>query len=294
MLNFPRPRVRIRNNVILFAKNLMARGFPAFPVGTLPVTANTCVGARLLPYYDRFVIEILYEVQVRPILVSKKPSRTLGIDLGISNLVATSDGVLVKGGVVKTINQWYNKRLAHYRSLAATCNSSVITPRILRLHRKRMNKLYDFFHQTSRRLISHCMAQNIDTLVIGYIPRWKQHCNLGKQTNQAFVQLPFAKLIQMLEYKAKLVGITVICVNESYTSQKCNKCGHTEKNNRVSRGVFICQKCGVHLNADINAACNICARSQILSQVVPMDSNRAVPTILSDSGCVTHPFQNSF
>ncbi|MHA2176387.1 MAG: hypothetical protein ACXABI_16310, partial [Candidatus Hodarchaeales archaeon] len=66
MLNFPRPRVRIRGDSILFAHNLMARGFPSFPVGNLPLTAETCAGARLVPFYDRFVIELLYEVQLQP------------------------------------------------------------------------------------------------------------------------------------------------------------------------------------------------------------------------------------
>jgi putative transposase len=57
MLNFPRPRVRIRAEKILFARKLMARGFPTFPVGNLPLSSETCSGARLVPFYDRFVVE---------------------------------------------------------------------------------------------------------------------------------------------------------------------------------------------------------------------------------------------
>ncbi|MHA1513290.1 MAG: hypothetical protein ACTSRJ_04440, partial [Candidatus Hodarchaeales archaeon] len=49
MLNFPRPRIRIRGTEIIFARNLMTRGFPTFPVGNLPVTAESCTGARLVP-----------------------------------------------------------------------------------------------------------------------------------------------------------------------------------------------------------------------------------------------------
>jgi hypothetical protein len=50
---FARPRVRIRGTEVLFARNLMARGFPTFPVGNLPITAETCSDARLVPLYDR-------------------------------------------------------------------------------------------------------------------------------------------------------------------------------------------------------------------------------------------------
>ncbi|MHA2388986.1 MAG: RNA-guided endonuclease InsQ/TnpB family protein [Candidatus Hodarchaeales archaeon] len=294
MLNFPRPRVRIRNNQILFAKNLMVRGFPTFPVGSLPLTVETCVGARLVPYYDRFVIELLYEVQIHPFPSSDIPSIAMGVDLGLTNLVTTSDGLLVKGGIVKTINQWYNKQLAHYRSLATTCNHQLLTRRIRRLHRVRINRLQDFFHQTSRRIINYCLRQNIDTLVLGYNTGWKQHCNLGKRTNQSFVQLPFLKLVQILEYKATLVGMTVIRVNEAYTSQQCSKCGYLAKKNRHSCGSFCCQKFGVHLNADYNTACNILQRFHAGPQVVPMDSIHSSIATLPDSGCMTHPVQNSF
>ncbi len=150
MLNFPRPRVRIRENQILFARNLMLRGFPTFPLGTLPLTAETCIGARLVPFYDRFVVEILYEVQVHHFPTSDSPPRAMGLDLGLNNLVTSSDGLLVKGGVVKAINQWYNKQLAHYRSLANIHKQQVTTRRIQRLSRVRTNKLRDVFHQTSR------------------------------------------------------------------------------------------------------------------------------------------------
>ncbi|MHA1977438.1 MAG: RNA-guided endonuclease InsQ/TnpB family protein [Candidatus Hodarchaeales archaeon] len=294
MLSFPRPRVRIRNKQILFARNLMSRGFPTFPVGTLPLTEETCVGARLVPFYDRFVVELIYEVQVHLFPVTNLPSRAMGIDLGLTNLVTTSDGLLVKGGVVKTINQWYNKRLAHYRSLATTCNHQLTTRRILRLHRGRTNKLREFFHQTSRRLITHCLTHNIDTLVIGYNVNWKQHVNLGKRTNQAFVQLPFLKFVQMLEYKANLVGMTVIRVNEAYTSQQCSRCGYVNKKNRKSRGLFCCLRCGIQLNADSNAACNILHRFPLNPQVVPTESTLSSGAHLPDSGCVTHPVQNSY
>ncbi|MHA1978802.1 MAG: RNA-guided endonuclease InsQ/TnpB family protein [Candidatus Hodarchaeales archaeon] len=293
MLSFPRPRVRIRNKQILFARNLMARGFPTFPVGTLPLTAETCVGARLVPFYDRFVVELIYEVQVHLFPVTDLPSRAMGIDLGLTNLVTTSDGFLVKGGVVKTINQWYNKRLAHYRALATTCNHQLTTRRILRLHRGRTNKLREVFHQTSRRLITYCVTHNIDTLVIGYNVNWKQHINLGKRTNQAFVQLPFLQFIQMLEYKANLVGMTVIRVDEAYTSQQCSRCGYIDKKNRESRGLFCCLRCGIQLNADYNAACNILHRIRSNPQVVPTESTQSFGPHLPDSGCVTYPVQNS-
>ena len=289
MLNFPRPRVRIRGTEILFARNLMVRGFPTFPVGSLPITAENCTGARLVPFYDRFIIELLYNVEVQAFPVYTDPSKAIGIDLGITNLVTTSDGLLVKGGVVKSINQWYNKQLAYYKSLAKKCNQQESTKRILFLHRKRANKITSFFHQTSRMIINHCLQNNITTLVIGYNPGWKQHCNLGKRINQSFVHIPFHKLLHMLEYKAKLVGITVINVSEAYTSQQCSHCGIIRKSNRKFRGLYICHSCGLRLNADHNAAINISHRLPADSQVVPKVSLTSVFSVQPDRGAVTPP-----
>ncbi|PWI48245.1 hypothetical protein CEE45_08015 [Candidatus Heimdallarchaeota archaeon B3_Heim] len=90
------------------------------------------------------------------------------------------------------------------------------------------------------------------------------------------------------------MGMTVVRVNEAYTSQMCSKCGYIDKKNRKSRGSFYCLQCGVHLHADINAASNILHRFHPDSQVVPTDSNSSLVTILLDSGYVTHPVQNSF
>ncbi|WP_210407731.1 IS200/IS605 family accessory protein TnpB-related protein [Hydrocoleum sp. CS-953] len=56
------------------------------------------------------------------------------------------------------------------------------------------------------------------TLIIGHNEDWKQKINLGKRNHQNFVSVPYNKLIEMLSYKAKMVGINIIITEESYTS----------------------------------------------------------------------------
>jgi putative transposase len=82
----------------------------------------------------------------------------IGLDLGVNNLITSSDGLLVKVGVVKSINQWYNKQLAKYRALAEKKKHSP----------HRTNKITDILHKTSRLIISHCLANHIGTIVLGY------------------------------------------------------------------------------------------------------------------------------
>ena len=63
IISFPKPRVRIRNSTICFPKNMVKRGFPQIPVGKFPFIDNTTISGRLLPFYDRFIIELVYEVE---------------------------------------------------------------------------------------------------------------------------------------------------------------------------------------------------------------------------------------
>src|SRR6266542_5581819 len=60
--------------------------------------------------------------------------------------------------------------------------------------------------------------------------------------------------------KAEERGCTVVAVDPRHTSQACSCCGHTARNNRRSRGRFVCRKCGFELHADLNAARNIAAK----------------------------------
>lgn len=65
----------------------------------------------------------------------------------------------------------------------------------------------------------------------------------------------------MIKYKADRIGISVIYIDPSYTSQTCSRCGYIDKENRETQEKFICKKCGFEINADHNASINI-ARSE--------------------------------
>ena len=164
--------------------------------------------------------------------------------------------------MVKSINQYYNKQLAYFKSIENKKGNFTDTKRIQKLHLTRNNKLNTLFHRISKNVIEYCTLNNIGTIVIGYNTDCKQKINLGKRNNQKFVQVPFLKLVKQIEYKAKLKGIQVKRVEESYTS----KCSFLDNESirkhekyvgkRISRGLFKTSK-GRITNADINGAYNI-------------------------------------
>ena len=168
--------------------------------------------------------------------------------------------ILINGKPLKSINQYYNKKLANLKSKLR--NEKKTSKRIKSLTNKRNNKVNDYLHKTSRLITNYLVSNNINTLVVGKNKEWKQDVNIGKKNNQNFVQIPHSRLIDMLLYKCKLRGINVIITEESYTS-KCSflddegiKKHKVYKGNRIKRGLFKSSE-GVLINADVNGSLNI-------------------------------------
>jgi len=219
---------------------------------------------RIVPKGVGYVMEIVYGKEVPK--VKGKPKRICGIDIGSTNLVAIGNNIglkpiVIKAGVAKSINQYYNKERARLDSVYAKHKIGWgISGQ--KLTNKRYRKVTDCFHKTSRLVIDWCLQNKIDTIVIGHNEDWKQNINLGTRTNQNFVQLPFNMLIEQIEYKGEDAGIKVIIQEESHTS-KCSfldnesvKHHKKYKGKRFQRGLFRSMK-GTVINADINAAYNI-------------------------------------
>lgn len=131
-----------------------------------------------------------------------------------------------------------------------------------RLYQKRNHYLQNAMHVISNQIVKCCVSQGIEAFILGYNQNWKTGVNLGKRNNQNFVQLPFLKLVNLLEYKLAKAGILMIKTEESYTS----KCSFLDQEDikkhtsycgvRVHRGLFK-SKIGTFIHADVNASLNI-------------------------------------
>ncbi|QOV22298.1 IS200/IS605 family accessory protein TnpB-related protein [Anabaenopsis elenkinii] len=119
-----------------------------------------------------------------------------------------------------------------------------------------------YLHTATRFIVNQLVRQNITHLIIGKNENWKQSINLGSKTNQNFTNIPHARFIQQLEYKAKLAGIKVQTNEESYTS-KCSfldfepiKKHEHYLGKRINRGLFR-SKSGKIYSTDLNGSLNI-------------------------------------
>jgi putative transposase len=177
---------------------------------------------RFIPRGDNYALEIVYEIDISEI--NEEIKNIIGIDAGLENLATITNNIgiqpiVIKGRILKSVNQYYNKRKAELQCILKTTNNQHTSSRLNRMTLKRENKIKDYMHKTSKYIISYCESNNIDTIVIGHNNGWKQEINIGKQSNQSFTAIPFDTLIKQIQYKAENVGIKVIVFEESYTSK---------------------------------------------------------------------------
>lgn len=210
--------------------------------------------------------------EVKDSKLKKDNSRYFSIDLGLNNIVSIFNNIgirplLYNGRPIKSINQYYNKKVAHYRSeLPQGVKTS---SKIRQLSLKRSNKIDYEMHQISNHIINQAITNNISKIFIGNNVGWKENINIGRRNNQNFVNIPHTKLISQLVYKGKLCRIEVITMEESYTSKASffdkdelpsynseKQSNYSFSGGRIKRGLYKDSK-GNLWNADLNGAGNI-------------------------------------
>lgn len=225
---------------------------------------------RIVPRADYYILEVVYS---QPIEQLVNGSAKAGVDVGLNNLAAVTSNqkgfqpFVINGRPVKSVNNYYNKRKAFLQSQLK--GNRKTSNRIQRLSTKRGFKIDDYLHKATRFIVNQLVDNNISTLVIGFNENWKQEINIGRVNNQNFTCVPHAKFIQMLTYKAELVGIKVVITEESHTSvssfldtDPLPVYGTPEaktvkfSGRRVKRGLYRAKN-GVKFNADVNGSYNI-------------------------------------
>lgn len=216
---------------------------------------------RIVPKVGYYVLEIVYEIEVPE--VNELSSRIIGIDLGLNNLLTVQnnfngESFIVNGKPLKSMNQYYNTKKAKIQSELKKVNSLDWSNKLSQLTLKRSNKIDNYMHRATRYIVNYCLAFNVDTVVIGKNKTWKQEFKRQRD----FVQIPYEKLIQQLQYKLQDIGINVVLTEESYTSKAsfidndgiCKDTNFSGK--RIKRGLYKTND-GTLINADVNGASNI-------------------------------------
>jgi putative transposase len=193
----------------------------------LPITIETehtvVDQVRIVPRNGYYVVEVIYTKE--PVQANVNPSFCVAIDLGVTNLAAIASNRegfaprLVNGRPLKAWNQWYNKRMKELKKQLPKADRERVTKQMEQITKTRNRRIHHYLHTASKRMIDFLVKEGVGTVIIGKNPLWKQETGMGKRNNQNFVSIPHARFIDMLTYKAALVGIQVEVREESYTSK---------------------------------------------------------------------------
>lgn len=235
------------------------------------------IKTEIKPFHGQFRILITLNDHVKEPELPENPKRILGIDPGLDNLLTVAGNFgkapfVIRGGVVKSINQRFNKRRAKLiASLTRGYDSSHShkdSHALDALSRKREDALRDIFYKCAWYLVRYAKVHKVEVIVIGYNPLQKQEISIGKQNNQSFVSIPFQKLRETIRIIANREGIPVAMQDESYTSKascldqdpvpdyKKGEVPPEFSGKRTRRGLYRSAN-GILINADVNGAANI-------------------------------------
>ena len=197
-----------------------------------------------------------------------------GVDLGVSNIAAVAfpdEYVLYPGNTIKQDNHYFQQQ--EYDTEGENGPSQ----QAQRLRQKRNRRETHFYHTLTKTIIKECVERGVSTLVVGW-PEDVRSDDLGKTANKWLHTWAFDRLYQYLAYKGEEHGVEVLKKNEWNTSKTCCRCGEAADSNRVERGLYVCDSCGMVANADCNGAENI--RQQI---------TQSPPNKDMSNGCLAQP-----
>ena len=142
---------------------------------------------------------------------------------------------------------------------------------------RKNNITEDFLHKLSKAIVETAAEKGIELVVVGKNYHWKTESNMGSKNNRTFHNLPHAKLIELIRYKAMLQGIALLEQEESYTSKasfvndddipiyqedKSNKQLFSGKRNK-NWYEYNVNRTKKKLHADVNGALNILRKALV-------------------------------
>ena len=203
---------------------------------------------------NKYYVSVLVE---KDLLIEKViPATIVGIDLGLKDLVITSDGVKYSND---KILMKYEKRLKRLqrklsRQVKASKNYLKTKEKIARIHAKIKNCRKHYLNYIANEIVN-----DHDIIVTEDLKVKDMFKDKIKAFNKRLSDASFSKLCSLIEWKSKIKGKYYYKIDTYYpSSQICSYCGYRNKNIKdLSIREYDCPKCGTHNDRDINASLNI-------------------------------------
>lgn len=183
-------------------------------------------------------------------------TKSVGIDLGLNSFIALSDGKMIEK---QKFMQEKKKRITRWQKIVAKRHKGSKSREKAKLKLQREweyinSQSNDYLHKLSNMLVNSGYTSfvveklNIQSMV-------KNH-NLAL----AIYRASWNKFIRLLSYKAESAGMKVIEIDARDTSKQCSNCGNIQ-DMPLSKRIYICNRCGMQMDRDVNASINILKRA---------------------------------
>ena len=210
---------------------------------------------------------ILVDIEEKEIVATHN-SKAVGIDVGVSLVVADSNGNKVKPlDLVRELSKLRTRAQQLSRKKKGSNNRAKAKAKIAKQNLRIANMRKDFLHKLSKSysenqtvVVEDLKIKNMTKATKGTVDKPSKNASAKRGLNRVITQQSWGLFFELLEYKLSERGGELIKVDPKFTSQTCNECGHVSKENRKSQDKFVCTACGHTANADVNASKNILAR----------------------------------
>jgi putative transposase len=224
------------------------------PAGSEPTTITVKLDAS-----GRWFVSIL--INDNTIEHLPKAQKAIGIDVGISSLITTSDGQKVANP--KHFKRLYKKlrrvQKAYSRTQKASKNREKARIKVARIHAKIGDSREDFLHKLTTQLVRENQTIVVEDLAVRNLV--KNH-----KLAQAISDCGWSEFVLQLEYKCQWYGRELIKIDRFFPSSKrCGNCGYVMDKLPLNIREWTCPECGTSHDRDINASKNILAAGLAVS-----------------------------
>jgi putative transposase len=261
---FTRAAFKFRDGQIFLAKSPTAldiRWSRQLPQGIEPST----ITVKLSPS-GRWTVSILVDIEIERLSES---SNSIGIDLGVTSLVALSTGEKIANPknfrAKKAKLRKAQKALSRKQKGSNNRHKAHLV--VAKVHAQISDARNDFLHKLTTRLVRENQTIAVEDLAVKNMVK-------NKKLALSISDASWGELVRQLEYKCDWYGRTLVKIDRWFPSSKrCGSCGHIVDKLPLSVREWDCPKCGTRHDRDINASKNILAAGLAVSAPVTHGGN---------------------
>ena len=237
---------------------------------------NVVISQKADKFFASFNMEITQSEYNKTHKKVKDNRTSIGIDLGISNFATLSNGLVIKSP--KHLDKLTKLIVRRQRQLSKKVHPKTkgdktkksnnyvkMSLKVAKLHTRIANNRLDFLHKFTSHLVRNYDNISLETLQVSNM--MKNH-RLAKSLSD----VSLSKFNEILEYKAKYNGVSIIRADRFYPSSKtCSHCGSIKSELSLSQRTYVCGECGYTIDRDLNASINLAKLGRVPPEVTPVE-----------------------